>query len=244
MTFVKGHKHSPETIAKLRVSKSNISDETRRKMRDAKLRNPTRYWLGKKPPPISAAGLLKRQQSMLGRRHTAESRAKMSRAAKGKTAWNKGKTGLWIPTPENRLHMSLSHLGKRHPISEETRRKISLALKGRPLLANKGRFVGSKSVHWKGGVTPEYRRIRKSPQFKSWRESVFGRDKWTCQKHGDVGGKIHPHHILNFAQHPALRFDPNNGVTLCESAHKEFHKTYGFLNNTKKQIEAFIARPL
>ena len=31
-----------------------------------------------------------------------------------------------------------------------------------------------------------------------------------------------------------------NGVTLCEDCHKEFHKIYGYGNNTEKQYEEFI----
>lgn len=73
-----------------------------------------------------------------------------------------------------------------------------------------------------------------------WREAVLARDNWTCQKYGIKGGRLHSHHIQNFAQYPELRFAIDNGITFSDKAHKEFHKKYGIKNNTKKQIEEFI----
>ena len=31
-----------------------------------------------------------------------------------------------------------------------------------------------------------------------------------------------------------------NGITLSLKAHREFHKKYGFRNNTKEQLEEFL----
>ena len=81
-----------------------------------------------------------------------------------------------------------------------------------------------------------------SIDFRLWREAVFARDNWICQKYGLRGGKLHPHHIQNFAQYPELRFAIDNGITLSEKAHKEFHKKYGIKNNTKGQLEEFLLR--
>ena len=61
-----------------------------------------------------------------------------------------------------------------------------------------------------------------------------------CQKYGTRGEKLHPHHILNFSDHPELRFAIDNGIILSEKAHKEFHKKYGFNNNTKGQLIEFL----
>ena len=38
-----------------------------------------------------------------------------------------------------------------------------------------------------------------------------------------------------------LTLDIDNGITLSESAHKEFHKIYGKKNNTKAQIDEFLS---
>jgi hypothetical protein len=44
----------------------------------------------------------------------------------------------------------------------------------------------------------------------------------------------------NFAEFPELRTSIENGITLSEKAHKEFHKKYGFRNNTKEQLQEFL----
>ena len=99
---------------------------------------------------------------------------------------------------------------------------------------------GEETPNWKGGKTSESKRIRNGIEFRLWREAVFARDNWTCQKHKIKGGKLHPHHIQNFAQFPELRFAIDNGITFSEKAHKEFHKKYGNRNNTKEQLEEFL----
>ena len=80
----------------------------------------------------------------------------------------------------------------------------------------------------------------KSPLWQKKRLQVFDRDNWTCQKYKIRGGKLHPHHIQNFAEHPELRFEVSNGITLSEKAHREFHKKYGKSNNTLEQLLDFL----
>ncbi|MCH7772482.1 MAG: HNH endonuclease, partial [Bacteroidetes bacterium] len=82
---------------------------------------------------------------------------------------------------------------------------------------------------------------RMSIEHSLWREAVFSRDGWTCQKCEELGIKLHPHHIQNFAQFPELRFAIDNGVTLCKKCHIKFHKKYGYRNNTAEQLERFLA---
>lgn len=73
--------------------------------------------------------------------------------------------------------------------------------------------------HWKGGISPTYVKIRNSIETKQWREKVFKRDHWICRECEQVGGKLRPHHIRPFAKYPDLRFDVNNGITLCKKCH-------------------------
>lgn len=74
-----------------RISKSHkgkiVSQETRRRMSESKLGNPG-YWKG--------------------RHHSTETKAKLSELNKGKTPWNKGKTGVY--SDETRILISISQM--------------------------------------------------------------------------------------------------------------------------------------
>ncbi len=103
-------------------------------------------------------------------------------------------------------------------------------------------MTGKNNPRWRGGITKKNTLIRHSIQFKFWREAIFIRDNWTCQKTNKRGVKLHPHHIKNFAQYSKLRFAIDNGITLSEKAHIEFHKIYGVRNNNEKQLKEFLLK--
>jgi len=71
--------------------------------------------------------------------------------------------------------------------------------------------------------TPEQQKIRLSPEYKQWRISVLERDNYTCQHCKQTGGNLHCHHIKSFKYYPELRFDINNGATLCSVCHEQLH---------------------
>lgn len=142
-----------------------------------------------------------------------------SEKMKGKPGWNKGQKGMkdW---------MNISGLNKGIPWNK--------GLIGIAKAWNKGivniHFVGDKNPNWKGGVTKENERIRKSIAYKKWRSDVFARDNYTCQickRKETVSGKLEADHIKQFAKYPELRFDVSNGRTLCKECHK---KTDTYLN--------------
>jgi len=134
---------------------------------------------------------------------------------------------------------------KRGPISEETREKHRIArakqiiTKEHKIKIAEGR-MGSKNWMWKGGITSENDKVRKSRQYELWRNYCFERDNFTCQISGNSGGNLVVHHINNFSDFPELRLVINNGITLCEELHKEFHHIYGVKNNTEEQLNEFI----
>jgi hypothetical protein len=78
---------------------------------------------------------------------------------------------------------------------------------------------GEKNGMWKGGVSRVYKTGYYSIEYKKWRISVFKRDNFRCQGCEQVGGYLTAHHIKSFAQYPKLRFNINNGITLCEACH-------------------------
>lgn len=60
----------------------------------------------------------------------------------------------------------------------------------------------------------------KDPIYKEWRKKVYARDKHQCQWPGCSQKKrLNAHHIKSWAQYPGLRFDINNGITLCKYHH-------------------------
>lgn len=102
------------------------------------------------------------------------------------------------------------------------------------------KYKGENGSNWKGGVTEENEIVRHSAEFRKWRNLVFTRDDWTCQKCKKRGRlDLHPHHIFNFSTYVELRFARDNGITFCVDCHKEFHKLFGSKDNNREQIEYF-----
>ena len=87
---------------------------------------------------------------------------------------------------------------------------------------------------------PEKERIRKSMEYILWRKAIYERDNFICQKYGTIGGRLVAHHTNNFEDFPELRLAIDNGITLSEKAHREFHKKYGNKNNTMEQLNEFL----
>ena len=148
-----------------------------------------------------------------------------------------------------------AHLGKKH--TEKTKEKIRKNAEVNPNFGfknrshaerskrkirknNKGKHSGPLSGFWIDGRTFENIRIRNGIEIRLWREAVFARDNWICQKCKEQGGTLHVHHIKNFAQYFELRFVISNGITFCKKCHRIFHKKYGIKNNNIKQVKEFI----
>lgn len=102
--------------------------------------------------------------------------------------------------------------------------------------------TGENNPMWNPNKTREQRqKDRKLNENSKWRKAVFERDDYTCKCCKTKGGKIVAHHLDGYNWCVERRFDINNGVTLCESCHKSFHKKYGMKDNTIKQFEEYLA---
>lgn len=57
-------------------------------------------------------------------------------------------------------------------------------------------------------------------RYRGWMKSVKNRDKWSCRiADGKCNGRLEAHHILRWSKFPELRYEVNNGITLCAFHH-------------------------
>lgn len=116
--------------------------------------------------------------------------------------------------------------GKHH--SEKTKRKLSKWLKKNLTEAQKKGLDRTGCVPWnfKGNKDWENQKIRHSKEYDKWRKKVYKRDKWLCQICKKHCGRrdIVAHHKKEFSKHIKLRFDVNNGITLCRKCHFLLHQ--------------------
>ena len=169
--------------------------------------------------PLSLETRKKIGDSNRGKKRSLEVIKAMSLVLQGRTAWNKGKKGIY---------------------SKEYRKKLSDAKR-------KGnRWIGENNPRWHGGVTPLTEAIRKLPEYRQWRKAVFKKDNYTCRLCGKRGRYKQAHHVKPFKeilddflmeynqfspiedQHILIRlafkypvfWRVSNGVTLCKKCHE------------------------
>lgn len=66
---------------------------------------------------------------------------------------------------------------------------------------------------------------RSSPEYYSWRQAVLTRDNYTCRKCGSRQ-RVQAHHIIPWKdtyENVPLRYDIDNGISLCSSCHLKAH---------------------
>jgi 5-methylcytosine-specific restriction endonuclease McrA len=99
-----------------------------------------------------------------------------------------------------------------------TFRKRKFCSKG---CADQGGFRYSGETH--PNYREDARRKNRGGSHHKWVNAVISRDMATCQHCGAKEVELHAHHIKSYRDHPELRFDVANGITLCYSCHWSVH---------------------
>ena len=84
---------------------------------------------------------------------------------------------------------------------------------------------------------------RATPEYFAWRKKVYKRYSGTCACCSSKNKKgMEAHHLFGFSFYQHLKYDENNGILLCESCHKDFHRKNGNHFNVPQQMLTFLGR--
>lgn len=122
------------------------------------------------------------------------------------TQFKKGHKGYWLGkkrpsfSKEHKQKISKSHIGEKNPSWGLRGEKSRKYIKDRTLL--------KKTDHRANTANWEWKRLCKK------------RDKNKCRiADYNCKGKLEIHHILSYKDYPELRYEINNGITLCHFHH-------------------------
>lgn len=119
-------------------------------------------------------------------------------------------------TPEHREKIRMACIGK--PSWNKGKKGVQVAW-------NKGieftQIKGEKHWKWKKDrSTLAKRQERNDVAYTEWRKTVCERDGWKCRIfNSDCKGRLEVHHILSWKNYENLRYELNNGITLCHFHH-------------------------
>ena len=109
---------------------------------------------------------------------------------------------------------------------------------------NAHKISGDLCYMYKPELTYEERFLRRNLfELRKWRKEVFSRDNYTCKICGERGARLNAHHLYSWFDYPDMRFNLENGVTLCRKHHKDFHSWMGGNNVScqPKDFEEYIS---
>lgn len=106
--------------------------------------------------------------------------------------------------------------------------------------------IGPRHPDWDPGISRSQREnVRKYYYYSgsglqftnAWRRKVFGRDWYRCAFCGaSPSGQLCAHHLNAWKTHRTQRFWASNGVTLCRTCHRAYHRVLGRTPATKKHF--------
>lgn len=181
---------------------------------------------------LSKELLIERNKSPEGRQKVSEATTGERNPMYGRRGENNPNFGKKCPEHSERM--------KGYNPSEETRKKISEGKRGKnnPMYGMRKEL----SPSYNPSISDIDRQDRRAyPEYDEWRINVYKRDNYTCQCCGDSkGGNLNAHHLEAYRNNPDMRTLLENGLTLCEECHVDFHRQYGYGNNTNEQFEEFM----
>lgn len=143
----------------------------------------------------------------------------------------KGRSGVYLKTKEHKqkIRDTLLRKGIKPNMSgiigywlgrkrvyknpEERNRKIGLRMKGQRMGELHPRWVKDRTLL-------RDKHTLNSLIYADWRLKVFIRDNFKCKiANQDCKGQLEAHHILRWSQFLELRYEVNNGITLCHFHH-------------------------
>lgn len=166
--------------------------------------------------------VLKRAKVVTGSKRSDETKHKMSIAQTGKKRSHETRIKLSLLrkgtklSEEHKRKIGQSHVGNKYnlgrKISEQTREKMRASAK-----------KGCDSPVWVNG---NYKKqdTRNDSAYQGWAKQIKKRDDWKCKiNNEECCGRMEVHHILSWRDHPELRYEVNNGITLCHKHHPRKH---------------------
>ena len=102
---------------------------------------------------------------------------------------------------------------------------------------------GKNNARWNINLSDEERLQERDIQENTyWIKKVLKRDKHNCQCCGEKGNghNLNVHHLEGYHWCKELRFEVSNGITLCKTCHKSFHKDFSNAWNTSEQFYQFL----
>ena len=148
--------------------------------------------------------MLGEKNHFFGRKHSAETKKKLSELKL------ESPVKYWLGKKRDEsTKLKISEKNKGKVRSDEFKKNISKRFSGE----NHPRWINDRAKLAK-------KQIRNDTAYKEWRKNVWIRDKFNCKiKNSSCEGKIVAHHIFGWKDYPDLRYDINNGITLCKFHH-------------------------
>lgn len=133
--------------------------------------------------------------------------AEKSRKCRLAALGNKNRLGQrWTLSPE-RLARGNKGWFKKGQVGNQLGKHFNLREKNPNWIADRSKLVKSEKKHLDG-------------RYREWMISVRKRDGSMCKiNNRDCQGRLESHHILDWVNYPELRYELNNGITLCHAHH-------------------------